>query len=228
MVLLAVQPVCYLCPESRCLCSALPVPELVSSDGQDLLAARPWLSQAVRLAHGWRQFVRRPPLAAPAPVPPPPEASAVAAGVVGAVVGGARLQWTPHWVLAGGGRSVCLRCGLTARARDPARLRGTACAAEVARLPAAVTAPLLAGAFDGALRAVPPAWRARACLVGWREVPGDSPGPPRAGLETHRAAPPDLYTQVGPLVASFRRQQVAADSIVQDGSGDPKLVLEPD
>ena len=35
-----------------------PVPELVSPTGQDLLAARPWLSRAVRLAHELRLFAR--------------------------------------------------------------------------------------------------------------------------------------------------------------------------
>ena len=110
------------------------------------------------------------------------------------------------------------------------RPRAVAChAAVVAQLPAAVTAPLLAGAFDGALRSAPAVWRARAEEVGWREVLGVAPGPPRAGLESHRAAPPGLEShQIGPLVALFRRQQVVAVSTAQGGSGDPKLVQEPD
>ena len=98
---------CNLCVTSARRAAAAaarcPVPELVSGAGLDLLAARPWLSRAVRLAHEWRLFVQRgAPLAAPAPSPPPSsEAVAVAAGALGAVVGGLRLQWTPHWVLAG-------------------------------------------------------------------------------------------------------------------------------
>ena len=110
-----------------------PVPELVSPTGQDLLAARPWLGCAVRLAHQWRLFARAcAPAPHPGPPPSPPEASAVAAsavGSVGLVVGAVQLRWTPHWVLTGVGRSACLRCGLTGRTRDPARLHATACAA---------------------------------------------------------------------------------------------------
>ena len=112
------------------------------------------------------------------------------------------------------------------------RPRAVAChcmRAVVAQLPAAVTAPLLAGAFDGALRAAPAVWRARAEEVGWREVPGVAPGPPRAGLESHRAAQPGPESHwIGPLVSLFRRQQAAAASAAQGGAGDPQLVQEPD
>ena len=67
---------------ARCL-----VPELVSAAGVDLLAARPWLSRAVRLAHEWRLFARVGSAGrlAPVPPPPPPEASAAAACAVGSV-----------------------------------------------------------------------------------------------------------------------------------------------
>ena len=86
-------------------------------------------------------------------------------------------------------------------------------------------APLLACALDAALCTTPAVWLLRAEHVGWRQGHGDSPCPPQAGLKSKRVGPHGLEAyRVGPLVASFRRQQAVAESTAQGGSGDPARV----
>ena len=92
---------------ARALC---PVPDLLGPDGLPVVSARPWVAQYVRLAVAWRTWLR---------APPPPPAPCVGPDVPPLL----RLQWSNHWVLSGHASSSCLRCGLSARRRDPGRLR---------------------------------------------------------------------------------------------------------
>ena len=142
---------------ARALC---PVPDLLGPDGRPVVAARPWVAQYVRLAVSWRTSLRAPP---PPPVPL----------VDPAVLPVLRLQWSNHWVLSGVAGSSCLRCGLSARRRDPRRLQGTPCPGVVLAA-AALVGPLLAGRFDVALAAALPAWVLKARELGWVPVPSQA------------------------------------------------------
>ena len=135
--------------------AACPVPELLGSDGQPVITARPWLAQYTRLAVSWRLLLRAPPS-------PPPAAAVARPAFV--------LRWASHWVLSSPLGSCCLRCGLSARRRDPRRLLGTPCPG-VVPASAALSGPLLAGRFDQVLAAAPPAWVLRARELGWVPVP---------------------------------------------------------
>ena len=97
----------------------------------------------------------RPRLDAPAQ-PPPPRA----------------IRWLPHLAVAYSARrgEACLRCGATAPATDPRRLRGTSCGGESATLPAKVRRELLAGLFDAALAEASAEAVNRARFAGWRPL----------------------------------------------------------
>ena len=139
--------------------AACPVPDLLGPDGQPVVAALPWMAHYVRLAPSWRSVLRAPPPAAPSGV--------LVAAVSRPAFG---LQWSSHWALLSPSGSICLRCGLSARRRDPRRLQGSSCSGSVAAS-AALVGPLLAGRFDVALAAAPLAWVLRARALGWVPVP---------------------------------------------------------
>ena len=138
--------------------ASCPVPDLLGHDGQPVLAARPWVAQYVCLAAAWRALLWAPPPPAPCGVPGAPSLL--------------RLQWSHHWVLLSPAGSSCLRCGLSARRRDPRRLQGTPCPG-VSSATAALSGPLLAGRYDASLAVAPLAWVLRARELGWVPVPAN-------------------------------------------------------
>ena len=80
------------------------------------------------------------------------------------------MRWLPHLAVAYNARQggACLRCGATAPATDPRRLRATSCGGDAASLPAKVRRELLAGLFDAALAEASAEAVKRARFAGWR------------------------------------------------------------
>jgi hypothetical protein len=78
--------------------------------------------------------------------------------------------WQPHWLLQGGMRSACLRCGRSATARARNSLSSTACLGQASKPAAGLLGPLLGGAFDLALCGKPAAWLELAQSLGWRPI----------------------------------------------------------